>query len=368
METETKGPQPGFTVSLCGPAERPEQSVLFNASFKKQVKPDSLAWRYDRSPHGTSISLVTRTDAGQAVSGYACSPRLVLAHGAEETLAPLGETGDVMTHPDWRKRGLFSALDRAALAEAKARGWPVVFGLPNRRSAHIFVELGWKSVGTLRTWTFLFKADETAREVRTREGRLRGFMTSFSVGACARARRRASARSAHIYAKKLDRFPSQVSSLARHVAARHAWMVRRDAEYLNWRFVDNPSRAHEIVGLFSSDHRFVGYAIVQKPTHSNSIGYLVDVLGLDESVEIAAVEAGLATLQSSGASVAQATAIDGSWWGRQLESWGFLRPRPENHLMVIVNVLDPTHPLAAPSLDPTSWYLTDGDRDDETMG
>jgi len=368
VETGANGQQAGFAVNLCGRPERAQQAELFNACFKKQTKPEALAWRYDLSPHGPSISLVTRTEGGQAVSGYACSPRLVLAHGDLKTLAPLGETGDVMTHPDWRKRGLFSALDRAALTEAQARGWPVVFGLPNRRSAHIFVELGWKSVGTLRTWTFLFEADDAAREVRTREGRLRGFFTGFSVGSCARARRRASARSAQIYAKKLDRFPSQVSSLARHVATRHAWMVRRDAEYLNWRFVDNPSRAHECVGLFTGDHRFVGYAIVQKPTHANPIGYLVDVLGLEESVEIAAVEAGLATLQSSGASVAQATAVDGSWWAKQLESWGFLRPRPDNHLIVIVNVLDPTHPLAAVSMDPTRWYLTDGDRDDETMG
>lgn len=368
MESDRNDPTPTFAVSLCGPSDRAEQAQLFNACFKKGSTAAALAWRYDRGPHGTAISLVTRADGRTAVSGYACSPRLVLAHGDEKTLAPVGETGDVMTHPDWRKRGLFSALDAAALAEAKTRGWPVVFGLPNRRSAHIFVELGWQAVGSVRTWTFLFKSDAAAREMRTREGRLRGWLTGFGVGACARGRRRASASAASVYARKLERFPTQVLSLSRHVAGRHAWMVQRDAEYLNWRFVDNPSRAHEAIGLFQHDHRFVGYAVVQKASHASPVGYLVDVLGIDESVEIAAVEAGLAHFQSTGASLAQATAIDGSWWSMRLKGSGFLPPKPAHHLTVIVNVLDPAHPLSRAALDPTSWYLTDGDRDDETMG
>jgi GNAT superfamily N-acetyltransferase len=359
--------EPEFAVNLCGPADRAEQAQLFNACFKKSATADLLSWRYDRGPHGPAISLVTRVDRGAAVSGYACSPRLVLAHGDERSLARVGETGDVMTHPDWRKRGLFSALDRAALLEAAGRGWPVVFGLPNRRSAHIFVELGWKAVGAVRTWTFLFAADAVAREVRRREGRWRGFWTGLGVSACARARRRASGLAASVEARKLERFPAEVAALSRVVAARHAWMVRRDAEYLNWRFVDNHSRAHEVVGLFAGE-RFVGYAVVQKPEPGRGIGYLVDVLGEERLVEIAAVEAGLASLQASGASVAQATAIDGSWWSERLRSSGFLPPRAGNHLIVIVNVLDSKHPVAQAAMDPTRWYLTDGDRDDETMG
>lgn len=364
---DTTQPAPSVEVRLCGPAERAEQAQLFNACFKKTTTSDALAWRYDRGPHGKSIALLSRTSS-TAVSGYACSPRLILSNGDERTLAPVGETGDVMTHPDWRKRGLFSALDVAALAEAKKRGWPVVFGLPNRRSAHIFVELGWMAVGSVRTWTFLFRADETARSVRLREGRIAALLTSFSARSCASRRRRASAGAAQIYGRRLERFPPAVLALSRHVAQRHAWMVQRDAEYLNWRFLENPSRAHDVIGLFTGDHRFVGYAVVQKPSHANPVGYLIDILGLDESVEVAAVEAGLAHLQSVGTSVAQASAIDGSWWENRLRTSGFLPPRSTNTLSVIVNVLDPTHALATVALDPARWYLTDGDRDDETMG
>src|SRR5688572_3702162 len=107
-------------VRECGPEERARQAELFNACFQKRVDADALAWRYDRSPHGRSVSFLTLAPSGQGVSGYACSPRRALAYGDEASLATVGETGDVMTHPEWRKRGLFSALDRAALERTRA--------------------------------------------------------------------------------------------------------------------------------------------------------------------------------------------------------------------------------------------------------
>src|SRR5215218_8075976 len=137
-------------VSLCGPTERDEQTRLFNACFKKQIGVEALRWRYDRNPHGAAVSLLSRVPDAGGVSGYACSPRLAVPFGDERRAAAIGETGDVMTHPDWRKQGLFSALDRACMQETARLGWPLVFGLPNRRSAHIFLELGWQAIATVR--------------------------------------------------------------------------------------------------------------------------------------------------------------------------------------------------------------------------
>ena len=64
----------------------------------------------------------------------------------------------------------------------------------------------------------------------------------------------------------------------------------------------------------------------------------------------------------------QATAIEGSWWEGVLARSGFRPPRAENHLLVIVRIHRPEHPVAAAARGVAGWYLTDGDRDDETMG
>jgi GNAT superfamily N-acetyltransferase len=356
-----------FVVASCGPADRAEQARLFNACFKKPVDEAALCWRYDEGPQGVSSSFVTRNAAGEPVSGYACSPRRMLHRGDEATLTAVGETGDVMTHPDWRKRGLFSDLDRAAMAETKERGWPMVFGLPNRRSAHIFLELGWERIGSVRPWTFVLRSDGAARDTRMREGRLKALLTPLGARAGRKAREAMAAAARGLEVRELTNFPEEVAEISRSVEACFGVMVRRDAAYLDWRFTRSPSGLHRCLGVFEAG-RLVSYVVVQVPREGAANGYLVDVLARDDAALKAAIGAGLDELERSGASVVEATAMDGTWWRERLEQNGFLPPKEENHLIVILYVHDPDHPLVAAAREPRRWYFTDGDRDDETMG
>ena len=354
-------------VRPCGPPERAEQATLFNACFKKAVTARDLAWRYDEGPHGSSLSFVARPEGGTAVSGYACNPRRAWVGGDAATEAVVGQTGDVMTHPDWRKRGIFSGLDRAALDAARELGWPLVFGLPNRRSAHIFLELGWERVGTVRPWTAVLRVDSSSWAARAREGRLRALRTPLESLSLSRARRRLRA-STGLTPRVLVRFPAEVLELARSVGTRHGFMVQRDASYLTWRFQRGSSGLHRCLGLFGAAGELAGYVVVQLPREGTFTGYIVDVLGRDDATVAAAIELGLACLDTSGASVVEATAVDGSWWSARLAATGFRPPRAQNHLAIILFPLEPAHPLVAAARDTKRWYFTDGDRDDETMG
>jgi GNAT superfamily N-acetyltransferase len=356
-------------VTPCGPADRAAQTRLFNHCFKKKIDERALVWRYDENPIGRAVSFMSRRADGEGVSGYACSPRLAVPFGDAGARAVIGETGDVMTHPEWRKKGLFSALDRAAMAETARLGWPVVFGLPNRRSAHIFLELGWENVGTLRPWTFLLSGGADARRERRSEGRVRGWLAPIGAWRGRRARRAlVGAGKPELTTREIASFPAEVEAISTAVEPRFSWMVHRDAAYLDWRFSKSPSGLHRRIGVFDASGGFAGYSVVQLPRAGESVGYLVDVLGRDDAVVSAAIEAALARIEASGAAVVRATAIDGSWWNTTLARAGFLPPRPENHLIVILYVHDAAHPLARAARDTTRWYLTDGDRDDETMG
>jgi hypothetical protein len=252
---------------------------------------------------------------------------------------------------------------------AKERGWPLVFGLPNRRSAHIFLELGWEKIGTLRPWTFALANTASARRERATDGRVAGWLWPWTVLRARSARRalfRAGAQG--LRALELERFPVAVEALSRAVEKRFAFMVRRDAAYLDWRFVCSPSRLHRAIGVYDASGDLAGYAVVQIPREGECVGYLVDVLARDDAALALAMGAGLDRLAASGAALVRATAIDGSWWSTRLAGAGFVPPKPENHLTVIVHAHDRDHPLAQAARDASTWYLTDGDRDDETMG
>ncbi len=355
-------------VASCGERDRAEQALLFNRCFKKPVDARALAWRYDKNPHGRAVSLVSRPTGHPGVSGYACSPRRALAGGDEATLALVGETGDVMTDPDWRRRGLFSALDRAAMAEAKDRGWALSFGLPNHRSAHLFLELGWERIGSLRPWTFVLRADVAAHALRRAEGRLASLATGRVAKAGRAARLRLSQAGSAFAARPLERFPEDVLEVARAVEPRFGFMLRRDPAYLAWRFLESPSKLHRVLGLFAADGPLEGYVVVQLPRPGIGVGFLVDLLARSDAGVAAGFAAGLSLLEEVGASAVQSTAIDGSWWMRQLGAAGFRRPRARNHLIVILHPHAEGHPLVGAARRTQEWYFTDGDRDDETMG
>jgi len=144
-------------------------------------------------------------------------------------------------------------------------------------------------------------------------------------------------------------------------------MVRRDPDYLDWRFLDNPSRLHEGLALRRGDE-LAAIVVVQKPREPGGVGYLVELLAPDEDAVDAAFHAGLARLDEHGAGVVQATAIDGTWWRSQLLAHGFRAPKPDNHLIVILHPHAREHPLVAAARNTAGWFFTDGDRDDATMG
>ncbi|MFT7485973.1 MAG: putative N-acetyltransferase YhbS [Candidatus Paceibacteria bacterium] len=358
-----------FSIGVCTPQHREEQTRLFNACFKKQIQPSDLVWRYDDNPHGQGLSLLARPEGGEGVSGYACSPRRALVRGEPSSLAPIGQTGDVMTHPEWRKRGIFSGLDRRAMEETAKLGWPLVFGLPNRRSAHIFLELGWEAIGKIRPWTFALQVSAESKAARRVDGRLKvwGLRGARKQGAKARSALR-EATGGQFGVHRITRFNDQVDAISKQVEKQFALMVRRDHEYLNWRFIDNVNKCHTPLGVFDAAGKLAAYVVVQDPRPGEVVGYLVDVLAANESALAQAMEAGIAHLYAAGAHLVQATCIDESWWEGKLRMAGFQPPREENHLIVILHTHQADHPLASAAREAKDWYLTDGDRDDETMG
>jgi GNAT superfamily N-acetyltransferase len=357
-----------LVFGICGPGERAEQARLFDACFRKGASAEELAWRYDRGPHGAAISVLARPPGGPGIAGYACSPRRALARGDDSTLAPVGETGDVMTHPAWRKRGILGELDRRAMAEVRARGWALAFGLPNQRSARAFLALGWERVGVVRPYSFPLRATRLARAEAFKDGRARAWLLPWdALRGRRRVRRLAGAGAAFRVENELSAFPAATLELSRALERRFAFMVRRDPEYLGWRFLQNPSGLHEGLAIHRGDD-LAAIVVIQRPRESGGVGYVVDLVAPEPDAVDAAFRAALARLQQHGAGLVQATAIDGTWWREALLAHGFRAPKPDNHRIVILHPDRADHPLAAAARNTAGWFFTDGDRDDATMG
>ncbi|MEZ6013840.1 MAG: GNAT family N-acetyltransferase [Planctomycetota bacterium] len=363
-------------VTRCAVAsDRPAQAALFDRCFGRGDGGEVLPWRYDAGPHGASLARVvpregsptSAEDADMAlVASYACSPRIVVTREGPVTV---GQTGDVMTLPSQRGKGLFSALDRAVMEDARAAGWPVVFGLPNSASAHIFTrDLGWLEVGRVRPWTFVLAADAGARAERLRVSRLAAALVPWAYW---RGTMRVGHMKDQFFAKAnvvaIARFKPEVDAVTAEAAAQGAWTIQRDHRYLNWRFCDAPSGRFKAHGVYEPSGKMRGYAVVQLPARGDAVGYIADVVALDRVAFAAAMEAGLSHLRKAGASVARAYAFDGSRWQADLVWSGFRAPKAADSKAVIARVLDERHPIAAVARDAARWSFTDADRDAELI-
>jgi GNAT superfamily N-acetyltransferase len=363
-------PQPSASPATAAtrpatPADRAAQAALFDACFQRTDGAVVLPWRYDAGPQGASIARVVDGPDG-LVASYGCSPRVLATPDGPVTV---GQTGDVMTLPSERGKGLFSALDRAVMEDARAAGWPVVYGLPNSNSAHIFTrDLGWHQVGLVRPWTFVLASDRGARAERLRVGRAASALVPWTYW-------RGTMSLGHMkdlfFAKAnvvaIARFKPEVDAVTAEAARGADWAVRRDHAYLNWRFCDAPSKRFKAHGVYEPSGSMRGYAVVQLPARGEPVGYVADIVALDRIAFAAAMEAALSHLRKAGASVARAYAIDGTRWQQDLVWSGFRPPKAEDSKAVIARVLDERHPLAAIAKDASRWSFTDGDRDAEII-
>lgn len=75
---------------------------------------------------------------------------IVLSYNYKSHL--IAQSGDIMTAPDHRKKGLFVGLARLTHELAKENGVELVYGFPNKNSHHGLKKLNWTFNGKMKTF------------------------------------------------------------------------------------------------------------------------------------------------------------------------------------------------------------------------
>ena len=191
---------------------------------------DEFDWWFARNPAGSLMS-VARTNG--RVVGVASHSLYRMVLDGQERLATFSV--HATTEDSARGQGIFPALERRHEEQAQARGAAVVLAFASKPTAPIFLgPLGWTEIGRLRIW------------VRPLPGVVRP-----------KSR-----------ADPIDRF-----AFAGDAAAAWPNHVVRDAEYLNWRYLDSPRGYH---GFAFGD----GYAVLGHKRHRGvPIALVADLAG-----------------------------------------------------------------------------------------
>jgi len=229
-----------FEVGPYEPADREAYlGLLRDAWGDRAVSGEEFDWWLGRSPAGSVIS-VARMDG--RVVGAAAHSLLPMVVDGQRSIATWSLYA--VTHPSARGRGVFAELEARNEREAAERGASIALTFPNDLTARVFLgRLGWTEIVRLRVWARALLAQAPA--------------------------------------------PADADPFDNPRDAAEGWPnhVVRDAQHLNWRFVESP-RGYRTVRSGE------GYAIVGRTQYRGiETAVLADLVGNSRALLRCAISA-----------------------------------------------------------------------------
>jgi len=295
---------------------------------------DRSVWEWKYSAHylGPPRIAVARLD-GRIVGLQPSIRHQIWWRGRRETAYQLT---DVLTHPEHRRRGIFSALVEAFAAAAGEEGAACVFTFPNRLSYPGFARLG--------TWSHPFSLPLLVRAPLPGLGR------------------RALPSAGGLRTGAVESFDPAVDRLGEDRLRRFQAATLRDHRYLNWRYLQAPRRPYTCIGA-RDGNAWRGYAVGRISRWLGvRVGLIVDLLGDAEALERVLPAMGEALLDH-GARALGVLLLPGTPEWDLLHRLGY-RTLPvwaaRKEFYFLLRVCDP---LSAGPGERTDWWLTWGNID-----
>lgn len=365
------GPRPGsFAVRRAAESDASVLMELFATAFGKRRDERTALWKYFENPHGRALTYLARgvgdgEERERDGGAYSYVPRRFRL-GRRAFLGM--QASDAMVDPAFRRRGIFTSLDDRAAADAAAAGAAFAFAVAGRRSMRGFLRNGWRVIGTYRTHVALLDPAALARR------RAPGWLSP-AVGAAGRLLGLLGrVRPADDPAVRPLRDPEEVDRRFDDLFERRAPALGlvgvRDAAFVRWRYLENPTGRHRL-RVLEEGGRLRGYLVFERTrTIDRHRAWIVDLLADCAEVEDRLVRAAFHEWLEDGVEVAVFQALPHPALRSLLRRHGFVphpRKRPfRTATPFIVRALAAPDDLAGGALlDPAAWYVTDGDRDVE---
>jgi GNAT superfamily N-acetyltransferase len=254
---------------------RPDDRRQVEALYRRVFGPDAAEasrlrweWQYRRNPHvsdGTPRIWVAREGA-TVIGQYATMP-VRLSIGGREIDASWGT--DVMVAPERQRQGLGDQLFRTWDRET---GAALGLGL-SESSARLFENLAWPNVGPVPC-----RVKPLSRRALRRPTWPTGLNRFVSYLTLPWVRRVARMLPLEGEVQPIRTFDDSFTRLWERVRDRFAFAVRRDASYLNWKFIQAPHVRYVAAALMRDD-RAAGYVVYRHTQEPRGrVTLLVDLL------------------------------------------------------------------------------------------
>jgi GNAT superfamily N-acetyltransferase len=324
---------------------------------------ESIQWLYTANPAGPcQLWVAEEMGTGRIIAARPVFPWRVRAGHRELVVA---QAGDAMTHPAFRRQGVFTSLVQAVWSELQGQGVPFSFSFSNAGALSVYRKTAvgdGSRAGThevLRFRRLVYPLSWGL--ILGRTPALRGLFAWLDLPNRAFQHRHLTL-SKHLSVFRVDRFDAEFDDLWTRTAPQDGVLTVRDSRYLNWRFVDPPTGAFPVLGL-RSHGELVGYIAFEVDAQGN--GWIADLFGLPNAEIVAALlRASLGAMLEMGCAKASILVATDNPFFRVIRNLGFLQ-RTERFPMAVHVYSDGAEAEAA--LDARRWWAWYADRDVERL-
>lgn len=233
-------------------------------------------WEFINNPYEKAFINTAKVDK-KIVGHYAVIP---LEYKLLDDIVKAGLVVDIMTHPDYRKQGMFVSLGRSSMDWMKNNGFAFSTGYPykdNVMPGH--KKVGWEEVFDLNV--YVIPIDTKNISVTLSKNKIKQKMLNLGLKTYITFRKyKCSSKDKNIKITKLERFPKNIEKFFDKVNDDFSFIQNRTFEFLKWRYDDTPDRKYGKYFLYDKE-MLSGYVVVRKMKIFNlSTLFIVDMLGI----------------------------------------------------------------------------------------
>lgn len=227
-----------WTIRRLEPGDEPAFLLFLAGWISDRPVGTHYEWLYRGNPHGKALTWIAVLDNVNRIVGCtSVFPRRMM-HFGETFMGSFG--GDAFVDPEFRRRGIAQSLHEFSIADMKRLDVQCNYGFPVPANFRAFLRAGALDPCDFQHLVVPFRAKPPA--VSLPLGPLRPLVqatenASLKLYLKTRVLRRSRLNGP---LQESVRFDTEVDRLFESVAHELRLCCIRDADYLNWRFVDNP--------------------------------------------------------------------------------------------------------------------------------
>jgi|SRR5690554_5255358 len=184
---------------------------------------------------------------------------------------------DTLVAPESRGKGLFNKFACEVYGEAADRDVAFVYGFPNGSSAHgFFNKLSWKKLDPVPFIILPINSNYILSRLPLIK-KISRFIPNFSY------LKNIKNINNLIFSKNV-KIDSKYDALWSEFSKKIKFGINRDSQYVNWRLA-RPDEEYKNLVVFDSNNKMIAICFyILKNKHGGSIGYILDLLYLDDGV------------------------------------------------------------------------------------